>query len=628
METRTEPLFLSPILSDGMVLQRETPVKIWGQGVPNEEVRVAFRDKVYTTTTDAHGTFRLVLEPMTPGCPFTMQISQGQTEISIGDILVGDVWLLGGQSNMELPIRRTLDLFEEEVKTARNPFIRQFTVPMLYDFHGPRTELSGGEWKAVTPETVLDFSAVGYFFAQALYEKYKLPIGLIQTAVGGTPVEAWMSEEVIKRIGGYEELLAQCKDHQFVQRTLTSEQERMERWYRQLNREDQGCQDGANPWSKPDYDDTAWSEFRVPALWTGSELETVQGAVWFRKKFEVPAEMLRYEGLLRLGAIIDGDDTYLNGVLVGKTDYKYPPRKYMVPPGVLRAGVNTLAVRVICNRNTGGFMKDKAYSLTAGPYTIDLTGPWKYKIGAVMPVLPQLTFFQYKPTGVYNGMIAPLKHYALKGFLWYQGESNTHHPDNYQLLFTEMIKNWRATWQQGELPFLYVQLPNFLASFEQTPGSNWARLREEQRRTLSVPNTGMAVTIDLGEYNDLHPQNKKDVGRRLALCARQLVYKEKIVAQGPSLKQMEVKGKTIELRFTGIGSGLVAKDGPLGGFEVCGDDRKFHPATAEIEDDRIRVFSPLVEKPVGLRYAWADHPTEANLYNREGLPASPFEAYR
>jgi sialate O-acetylesterase len=171
-------------------------------------------------------------------------------------------------------------------------------------------------------------------------------------------------------------------------------------------------------------------------------------------------------------------------------------------------------------------------------------------------------------------------------------------------------------------------LPNFLASFEQTPGSNWARLREEQRRTLSVPNTGMAVTIDLGEYNDLHPQNKKDVGRRLALCARQLVYKEKIVAQGPSLKQMEVKGKTIELRFTGIGSGLVAKDGPLGGFEVCGDDRKFHPATAEIEDDRIRVFSPLVEKPVGLRYAWADHPTEANLYNREGLPASPFEAYR
>lgn len=627
METRVDQFFLSPIFSDGMVFQRETPVKIWGQGVPNKEVKVSFRDKTYTTTADDRGNWCVVLDPAAPGGPYTLQITHGPKEITINDILVGDVWLLGGQSNMELPISRTLDLYEEEVKNARNPFIRQFTVPMRYDFHGPRAELAAGEWKAVTPENILDFSAAGYFFAREIYEKYKLPIGLVQTAVGGTPVEAWLSEEVIRKIGGYEEILAQCKDDRFVQGTITSEQQQMEEWYRQLDTVDQGCQGGVKLWSKPDYDDDAWPEFTVPASWEGSELEAVHGAVWFRKKFTVPAEMLRHDALLRLGAIIDADETYLNGVPVGKTEYKYPPRKYPLPPGVLRAGVNTLAVRVICNRNVGGFVQDKPYSLTAGPYTIDLAGPWKYKIGAVMPVLPQLTFFQYKPTGVYNGMIAPLKNYAIRGVLWYQGESNTHRPENYHLLFTEMIKEWRATWQQEDLPFLYVQLPNFLAAFEQTPGANWARLREEQRRTLSVPHTGMAVTIDIGEYNDLHPQNKKEIGRRLALCARRLVYKEELVAQGPFFKQMEIKGDTIELSFTEIGGGLVAKDGPLGGFEICGDDRQFYPATAGIVGDRIRVSCPQVQKPVGVRYAWADNPTTANLYNREGLPASPFEAY-
>lgn len=627
MKTRTESLFLSPILSDGMVLQRETPVKIWGQGLPGKEVKVLFREKTYTTLSDDQGQWSLYLDPQTPGGPFTMEITHGGQKVTINDILVGDVWLLGGQSNMELPVGRTLDLYEEEVKDARNPFIRQFTVPMLYDFHGPRAELEGGAWKAVTPENVLDFSAAGYFFARELYAKYQVPIGLVQTAVGGTPVEAWISEPVLRKIGGYEEILAKCKDDRFVQGTISSELQRMDEWYRKLNEEDRGCQGGVNLWSKPDFDDSRWPEFKVPGFWTGSELEGVHGAVWFRKQFTVPAEMLQYDALLRLGAIIDADDAYINGVPVGKTDYKYPPRKYPVPRGVLRAGVNTIAVRVICNRETGGFMPDKPYTLAAGPYTIDLTGSWKYQIGAVMPVLPQLTFFQYKPAGVYNGMIVPLKNYAVKGFLWYQGESNTHQPGNYQMLFTEMIKDWRATWQRGDLPFIYVQLPNILAAYEQTPGDNWARLREEQRRTLAVPNTAMAVTIDVGEYNDLHPLNKKDIGRRLALCARRLVYHEELVAQGPLFKGLEVKGQAIEVSFTDVGSGLVAKGGPLGGFEVCGADHKFQPATAEIVDDRIRVFSPDVPAPVGVRYAWADNPTNANLYNREGLPASPFEAY-
>jgi sialate O-acetylesterase len=563
-----------------------------------------------------------VLEPLTPGGPFVMRINSDRQEIVIQDILVGDLWLLGGQSNMELPISRTLDLYEQEVKDADNPMIRQFTVPMVYDFHGPRTELAGGEWKAVTPENVLDFSALGYFFAQELYEKYQVPIGLLQTAVGGTPVEAWLSEEAIRKIGGYEELLARCQDDHFVEKTIATENQELVRWYRQLNQEDEGRRSDC-PWSAPTCDDSGWPTFTVPRSWAGSELEGLHGAVWFRKKFEVSADKVDTDTVLHLGAIIDGDDTYLNGVLVGKTDYRYPPRKYQVPAGVLQAGTNTIAVRVICNRDIGGFVQGKPYSLRIGSTEIDLTGPWKYKVGVVLPTLPLVTFFQWKPTGVYNGMIAPLKNSTIKGFLWYQGEANADHPDNYHLLFKELIATWRRTWQLGDLPFLFVQLPNYLLEED----SDWSRLREEQRRTLDVPNTAMAVTIDVGEDNDLHPQNKKDIGHRLALAAQRLVYGEDVVAQGPLLQKVERHGQCLALSFTSIGSGLMVKGRSPAGFEVCGADRKFCPATAEVVGDSVIVASPMVEAPVGVRYAWGNSPTAANIYNQEGLPASPFEAF-
>lgn len=625
MDKRTENLFLSPLLSDGMVLQRNTPVKIWGKAAPYEQLTVTFRDKTYATTADSLGNWLAVLEPMAASGPWELKIA-GKEERIIKDVLVGDVWVLGGQSNMELPVNRTLDLYEDEVKTAGNRFIREFAVPLVYDFQGPREELSGGKWKEVTPDNVLEFSAVGYFFATALYEKYRVPIGLIRTAVGGTPIEAWMSEEVIRKIGGYEESLAQCKDEHYVNGVITAENERMNRWYQQLNENDAGYKDGDWPWSKPSYKDIFWDNFTVPGSWEHTALEGVNGSVWFRKKIEVPEEMLHYNAVLRMGTVIDADETYVNGILVGKTEYRYPPRKYPVPKGVLQAGPNTIAVRVISNRGTGGFVQGKPYCLQAGPYEIDLTGAWKYKIGARMEPLPQTTFFHYKPCGVYNGMIAPLKNYGIKGVLWYQGESNTHHPDNYHILFQELIANWRSTWQLGDFPFLYVQLANFMASPEQADDSNWAKLREEQRLTLAVPNTAMAVTIDVGEENDLHPQNKKPVGYRLALCAEKLAYHQDLIHQGPLFSKMEVRGQTVELSFDYIGGGLMAKDGQLKGFELCGKDRKFYPADAEIIGDKIRVYSKSVKQPVGVRYAWADNP-QASLYNKEDLPASPFQAY-
>lgn len=624
----TDKLVLSPLLSDGMVLQRETPVKLWGKAGPNEKLRITIRGKTYSTTTDARGNWLLVLAPMSSGGPFTLVIQGRNDEVKIHDILVGDVWLLGGQSNMELPISRTLDLYENEVKNADNPLLRQFSVPMVYAFQAPREELSGGQWKAVTPENILEFSAVGYFFAQALYEKYHLPIGLVCTAVGGTPIEAWLSEEALRKIGGYEEIIDRCKDDHYIRTTMAAEIERMNRWNQQLNEKDEGYQGGARPWSQPAYNDSFWNTLLIPDSWVGSELEPINGAVWFRKTVEVTEERLRDDVLLRLGTIIDADETYINGVLVGNTDYKYPPRKYPVPHEILHAGTNTIAVRVISHRGVGGFVKNKPYCLTVGSEEYDLSGAWKYKIGAVLPPLSHPTSFHYKPTGVYNGMIAPLKNYCFKGILWYQGESNAQQPDNYHMLFKELINNWRNNWQRGDLPFLFVQLPNFLASImEKTTEANWAKIREAQRLTLSVPNTAMAVTIDAGEDNDLHPQNKKTVGNRLALCARRLVYEEKVVAQGPFLQKMKVRGRFVELFFAGIGKGLVAKGGLLGGFELCGADQKFYPAIAGIAGDRILVSSQAVAQPVGVRYAWTDNPTTANLYNQDGLPASPFQAY-
>ncbi len=626
MNKKHNQLFLSPLLSNGMVLQRNTEVKIWGKAEPNETLTLNFRDKTYITTADHVGNWQIILKPMAAGGPWKMEISGQNDEYIIDDILVGDVWVLGGQSNMELPINRTLDLFENEVKTAFNPFIRQFTVPMVYDFHGPRTELSGGNWMAVTPQNVMDFSAVGYFFAQYLYEKYKIPIGLIQTAVGGTPVEAWLSEEAIRKFSGYEKILAQCQNDNYVNKIITTENEQMNKWYKELNEEDSGCLNDY-VWSKPSYDDSSWDSFEIPNSWANSKLESINGSVWFRKEIEIPEAMLEQEAVLRMGAIVDADDTYINGVLVGKTEYQYPPRKYPIPKGILKVGKNTIVVRVISNRGIGGFVKDKPYNLIAGPYEIDLTGSWKYKIGAVMGTLPQATFFQYIPTGVFNGMIAPLKNYPIQGVIWYQGESNTDHPYNYRELFTALIHQWRGLWNCGDFPFLYVQLANFMVPASNPVESNWAQLREEQRLTLSLPNTAMAVTIDVGEHNDLHPQNKKAVGTRLALCADKLAYGQDVIHQGPLFDRIEIKENIVELYFDSIGSGLMAKGGSLQGFEVCDSNRNFYPAVAEIAGNKIKVFGTQVKQPTGVRYAWADNPNQANLYNKEGLPASPFQAY-
>ncbi len=617
---------LPRLVSNGMVLQRDAPVRIWGWAKPGEEVSVAFQGKAYRATTGADGQWRVQLPAMKAGGPYELKID-ASNHLVLKDVLLGDVWFCAGQSNMELPMRRVRDKYPQEVATANNPRIRQFDVPMRYDFRGPKSDVTGGSWVSLTPETVLGFSAVGYFFAKEINAKYQVPVGLIKVAVGGSPAEAWLSADALKQFPKYEQQAAPYKDSAAVAGIQQRERAAVGEWYKRLHQADQGEAPGQVKWSSPGYDASAWPTMPVPGYWAEqTPLGMVNGVLWFRKEVEVPAGMAGQPGRLELGTLVDADSTYINGQLVGSTAYQYPPRKYDFGPGVLKAGKNVITVRLISNGGRGGFTKEKTYQLTAGGQALDLRGPWQYKLGATMPPTPGTTTFQYQPGGLYNGLVAPALPYAIKGVLWYQGESNVGRPADYYALTSTLVQDLRTHFQQPNLPFLYVQLANINAAKKEPGESNQALVRDAQRRLLALPRTGMAVITDVGEWNDIHPLDKQTVGHRLALAAEKVAYGDtKVVASGPLFQSMKIAGNQATLTFAGVGSGLEAKGGgPLGGFTVAGADKKFVPAQARIEGNKVVISSPQVAAPVAVRYAWADNPADANLYNKEGLPASTF----
>ncbi|BCJ93285.1 9-O-acetylesterase [Anaerocolumna cellulosilytica] len=624
---------LSTLISDGMVLQRGDKCYLWGSSEKNRQVSVTFLEETYLTYANEQGEWEITLLNLKPGGPYVMEIDDGKKHI-IKDILIGDVWLLGGQSNMELPIRRTLDLYEEEVKEAENSSIRIFHVPQKYDFNGPVEELEGGSWKSVSAETILDFSAVGYFFAKELEAAQGIPIGLIQTAVGGTPAEAWINENSLLELEGYEQELRMNKDTGYVHNTITTETRQTNEWFKKLQSDDPGLQ-GTN-WYEPDFDTQGWQIIRIPQMFQQNDLKKWVGSIWFRKEFTLTEESFRrleeeskasdtpLLARLRLGTLVDSDDTYINGERIGSTGYKYPPRKYDFPFHLLRVGKNVIAVRLIVNYGGGGFVPDKKYLLQAGSLTVDLSGEWNFQYGGAAELLPTTTFFQYKPSGVYHGMLYPLRKYSILGAAFYQGESNTGKPENYEKLFRILIQDWRSLWKK-EFPFLYVQLANYGDYKKECMDTGWAAIRDAQRKCLNVENTAMVVAIDTGEYNDLHPLNKKTIGFRLALCARKISYGEGIVSSGPLIDNKVITEDGIRLFFTETGRGLVSNKGALKNFYIAGEDKNFVPASAVIEaGDTLFVFSKEIKEPRYVRYAWEDCPEGINFYNREGLPASPF----
>ena len=628
-QTAFSQIRLPHLISDGMVLQRDTPIQVWGWAKPGELVEVKLNGQTGRATTGPTGKWTLKLAAMKAGGPYSMQI-KGSNQITLTDILIGDVWLCSGQSNMTIPMERVKERYSDVIAQADNPAIRHFFLPTRYNFRTPIEDVPPGRWETATPQNVLRFTAIGYFFAKDLFEKYHIPIGLINASVGGSPAEAWLSADALKRFPNHRATVEKLKDSAYVAGIQRSEKTAISAWYRRLRQQDKGWQ-GEKNWTDPAYDASAWPVMQLPGFWEDAGVPKGNGVVWFRKEIDVPVEMTNKPAKLFMGRIVDSDSVFINGTFAGTIGYQYPPRRYDLPTNLLKPGKNTLVVRVINTAGKGGFIPDKPYQLIAGGQTIDLKGPWHYQVGATAEAQPGTTFFQYKPEGLFNGMIAPLVKCALKGVIWYQGEANTGNADEYRQTFPAVIVDWRQKWKQAgatsaNFPFLFVQLANYLPVTNQPVESQWAELREAQRITLTVPNTAMVVATDVGEWNDIHPLNKETVGKRLALAAEHLAYGDKtVVHSGPLYQSMKREGNQIILTFSNVGSGLVAKDGkPLTHFAIAGADNKFVWAQASIKGNTVRVWSDQVPNPTTVRYGWADNPEEANLANKEGLPASPF----
>lgn len=615
---------LPKLVSSGMVLQRDAEVKIWGWAEPQEKITLEFREKQFNTIADAKGQWSITLPSTAAGGPHTLTF-RGENTVLLDDIVFGDVWLASGQSNMELTLARAEPRFADLVPNIHNVLIRQFEVPDRFNFKEPQQDLDGGKWLPATQEHIRAFSAIGYFFADAIQRREKVPVGIINASLGGSPVEAWMSEETLKKFpDAYAEGL-RFRDGQLIEKITRSDEARMNAWFSELNQKDAGFQQGKYRWAEPQLNTSDWQPFQIPGYWPEGEKGPVNGVFWFRTTVDIPKPQAGQEALLILGNITDADQVFVNGTQVGSTGYMYPPRRYKVAAGLLKSGSNNITVRVTSQSGRGGFVPDKVYALQFPELSLDLKGSWLYKQGAAMGPLASQTFIRWKPMGLYNGEIAPLLNYRIKGVIWYQGESNAGNAVAYRERFPALIKDWRQHWGLGDFPFLFVQLSNYLPPGAPADDTGWALTREAQLQTLKLSNTAMVVTADVGEWNDIHPLDKKTVGERLAAAAFNLAYKHKNVYSGPLFKSTKIQGKKMVLSFDHTGGGLVAKEGKLNGFTIAGEDGKFHPADAKIEKNKkVVVWSSAVPKPKAVRYAWANSPEGLSLYNKEGFPASPF----
>jgi len=624
-QTGEAKIKLPVLVSDGMVLQRDQDMTIWGDADAGEEVHIFFLNRKYVTVADTAGNWQVIIPPQRAGGPYRMVIN----ELEISNILIGDVWLGSGQSNMELPVSRVMDLYREEAESYTNPMIRYLKVPLSYNFHHPLDDIKPAAWKELTAEHVPSFGALAYFFAREMFEQTKVPVGVINASVGGSPAEAWISEEGLKLFPAHLNDRDIYRSDSHVSNIQSLDRERRNLWNSVLFRKDTGLNENI-PWFAPDYNDAHWEEADLfDKKWASDGLNPVNGTHWFRKEFTLTGKQEGAPAVLRMGCIVDADSVFINGVFIGTTAYQYPPRIYRIPANLLKKGANNITVRLISYSGNPGFVEDKPYKIVfgKGEKEISLEGTWSHRLGTRMPALAGETFFQYKPTGLFNAMIHPLKNWGLKGVIWYQGESNTGRYNEYYDLMTALVCEWRSLWERHDLPFLMVQLPNFMLDPPYPAESNWAEMREIQLQlSKTIPQTGLAVTIDIGEWNDIHPLNKKEVGKRLALQAERIAYgNQHIVSDGPLFHTMRADGNRLIIHFK-EGTDNLLPVGKLKGFSLQGADGRVEWAEARIEENRVIVWNDQIAAPVKVRYAWGNNPEGANLRNREGLPASPFEA--
>lgn len=610
---------LPKLVSDGMILQRDQPITLWGWARPGEKIQASFAAEKANVVANDKGEWKVSFKPQKAGGPFTIDL-KGENSISVKDVYLGDVFLCSGQSNMELWMGRLKYKYPEEVKTAKNNLIRQFLVPDQYHFKQAQSDLPAGKWESVSPQTIQEFSGVAYFFAKAIHEKYKVPVGIINAALGGSPIESWLSEETLQKFPTSFAELQRFKNDSLIRAIEQQNQIQNRAWFQYTTTFDAGNKQRFFT----DQSDKGWSSIQMPDVIPS---KSPQGVYWLRKKVQIPARMLGKEVLLELGRIVDADSVFVNGQFVGQTSYQYPPRRYPLPANVLRAGENTIFVRLTSSGTAPSFVPDKRYELTTSQDTISLAGEWTYQQTVVASPIPAQTTVRWKPTGLYNAMIAPLLPLGLKAVLWYQGESNVSQATQYGGLLQALVQDWRKQFNQPNLPVLVAQLPNFLATNAKPTESDWAVLRSQQMQVLNLPNTGVTNNIDLGEWNDIHPEDKLSVANRFARLAYSVVYKEALKnPTGPICTQVKKIGEYMLLTFSNAEGGLKLSDNrAIRQVAVAGADRKFSWASADIQGNQVRVWNNPGMEIKYVRFAWADNPMPVNLTNKEGIPAFPFE---
>jgi len=614
---------LPKIFGDNMVLQRNKPIPVWGWADANEKITIRFDHQIKSVSADRNGNWKITLDKELAGGPYKLVV-KGKNTVTFSNILVGEVWICSGQSNMEMPIEGwgKVNNYEQEIAAAKYPQIRQIKIPNTINTK-PQQDIEQGEWKVCSPNTAGDFTATGYFFARELYNQIKIPIGLINTSWGGTHVETWTSREGFESSDEFKSMIT----HMPLLNLDSLAKVRKDALVKKLEilEGPLPTQAETTSWNTIDFDDSKWPQMQLPSLWEDKQLGDLDGVVWFRKTLDVSADVAGKEATLELAMIDDNDVTYVNGIKVGETNSYNQHRKYTIPAGVLKAGKNVIAVRVDDTGGGGGIYGDReAMKLTVGDDVTSLAGNWGFRVEEINGNASSVGPNSY-PTLLFNAMVNPLIPYAFEGVIWYQGESNAGRAYQYRKAFPLMIADWRRHWGAGDFPFYFVQLASYNAGNGNSKnGSTWAELREAQTMTLSLPNTGMAVTTDIGNSTDIHPKNKQDVGKRLAAIALHHLYNKNVAYSGPIYKSMKVQGNTILINFTNTGSGLMAKNGELRGFEIAGLGGQFFPAVATIEGSQVAVHNDNIRYPAAVRFGWMDDAAEDNLFNKEGLPASPF----
>ena len=623
---------LPSVFTDNMVLQQKTDITFYGDATKNKQltVKTGWNGKEYHTEADGQGKWSLKIPTPAAGGPYEITFSDGK-KLQLKNVMIGEVWFCSGQSNMEMPVAgwgKVMN-YEQEIAEAAYPAIRLFQVKKNTSL-APLKEVEStlGGWQECSSATVPEFSALAYFYARALWKELNVPIGVIDCTWGGTPAEAWTNHETLRQVMGFREEMDKLERLGFdPNRMEQAYSEERAHWQSLFTEKDKGMENGKLCWTAPSLSEEDWQTISLPGYWEGKGLKDFDGIIWFRRSLEIPAEWAGKPLTLRLGMIDDEDITYFNGVEIARGAGYMTPRTYTIPAKLVKAGKAVLAVRVSDFGGEGGIHgKAEDLYVEADGKRISLAGDWKYRIGLSLTGFPPAPISPVQsssyPTVLFNAMVKPWTAFPIKGVIWYQGEANVGRSEQYGDLFPALITDWRRQWR-SDFPFYFVQLANFMESKKIQPDSEWAALREAQTKALKLDQVGMAVTIDIGLADDIHPKNKQEVGRRLALLALAGSYGKNVSSSAPVFQNYIIKGDKMELDFGQKQDGFKIKDTTLKGFTIAGPDRVFYSAEAMVQNGKIIVSSPKVSVPLAARYGWADNP-DCNLYGENGLPVAPF----